>query len=52
MQFVFGEVHGYYNTQIAETRLKHSAEDNPDLKQQRLSKELEGLKKLKGARYQ
>jgi hypothetical protein len=41
----------YYNTAIADTRKKHTVEDNPDLKQQRLAKELQSLSKLKGAKY-
>jgi hypothetical protein len=41
----------YYNTAITDTRKKHAAEDNHDLRQQKLSRELEALSKLKGAKY-
>jgi hypothetical protein len=51
MQIAFSEIDEYYNTQIADTRRKHAAEDNPDLRQKRISRELEGLKKLRGAKY-
>jgi hypothetical protein len=51
MQFALSEIDGYYNTQIADTRRKHAAEDNPDLRQQKLSKDLEALRKLKGEKY-
>jgi hypothetical protein len=51
MQFTINEIDKYYETKIAETRRKHTANDNPNLKQQKLANELEGLKKLKGAKY-
>jgi hypothetical protein len=51
MQIALSEIDKTYNALIADTRRKHAAEDNPDLKQQRLSKDLEALKKLKGANY-
>jgi hypothetical protein len=51
MQSACIEIDKHYNTAIADTRRKHTAEDNPDLKQQKLSKDLEALKKLKGAKY-
>ena len=51
MQFVLSEIDRYYNTQIADTRRKHAEADNPDLRNQKLSKDLEGLKKLRGAKY-
>jgi hypothetical protein len=51
MQFTINEIDRYYDNLIAETRRKHAAEDNPDLKQQKLSKDLEALRKLKGAKY-
>jgi hypothetical protein len=51
MKQTFDTIDEYYNAVIIETRRKHAAEDNPDLKQQKLSKELEALSKLKGAKY-
>jgi len=51
MQIALSEIDKTYNALIADTRRKHAAEDNHDLKQQRLSKDLEALKKLKGANY-
>jgi hypothetical protein len=51
MQFALSEIDKYYNTQITEIRRRHAVEDNPDLKQQKLSKDLEALHKLKGANY-
>jgi hypothetical protein len=51
MQFTINEIDRYYNAEITETRRKHAVEDNPDLRQQKLSKDLEALKKLKGAKY-
>jgi hypothetical protein len=51
MQFVLSEIDKYYNIQITETRRKHTIDDNPDLRQQKLSKDFEALKKLKGAKY-
>jgi hypothetical protein len=51
LQFTINEIDRYYNTQKAETIHKHAAEDNPTLRNQRLSKEIEGLQKLKGAHY-
>jgi hypothetical protein len=51
LQFTINEIDRYYETKIAETRHKHAAEDNPYLKQQKLSKDLEALHKLKGANY-
>jgi hypothetical protein len=51
IQIALSEIDKTYNTLLADTRKKHAVEDNPDLKQQRLSRELEGLSKLKGAKY-
>jgi hypothetical protein len=51
MQQALNEVDKYYNAQISETRRRHAQEDNPTLRNQRLSKEIEGLQKLKGAHY-
>ena len=51
IQFTIDEIDRYYNAEITETRRKHAVEDNPDLKQQKLSKDLEALKKLRGAKY-
>jgi hypothetical protein len=51
MQIALSEIDKTYNTLIADTRKKHAAEDNPDIRQQKLSKDLEALKKLKGAKY-
>jgi hypothetical protein len=51
MQFVLDEIDKHYNIQISDTRRKHAQEDNPTLKQERLSKELEQLQRLKGAKY-
>jgi hypothetical protein len=48
MQFALDTIDKNYNGLIADTRRKHAADDNPDLRQQRLSKELESLKQLKG----
>jgi hypothetical protein len=50
-QIALSEIDKTYNTLIADTRKIHAAEDNPDIRQQKLSKDLEGLKKLKGAKY-
>jgi hypothetical protein len=51
MQLTLNEIDKTYNALIADTRPKHAADDNPTLKQQRLSRELEGLSILKGAKY-
>jgi hypothetical protein len=51
MSFVLSEIDNYYNAKIQETRRKHIDSDNQDLKQQRISRELEGLNKLRGAKY-
>jgi hypothetical protein len=51
MQYTLSEIDKTYNNLITEIREKHAAEDNPDLRQQKLSKDLEALRKLKGAKY-
>jgi hypothetical protein len=51
MQFVLSEIDNTYNNLIIETRRKHAAEDNPDLRHQKLSKDIESLTKLRGAKY-
>jgi DNA repair exonuclease SbcCD ATPase subunit len=51
MQYALDTIDNTYNVLIADTRKKHAAEDNHDLRQQKLSKELEQLQKLKGAKY-
>jgi hypothetical protein len=51
IQFTLNEIDKTYNALIADTRKKHAAEDNRDLRQQKLSKELEQLQKLKGVKY-
>jgi hypothetical protein len=51
MQFALNEIDKNYNALIADTRRKHAEDDNPDLRQQKLSKDLEALRKLKGAKY-
>jgi hypothetical protein len=51
MKQTLDNIYEYYNTAITDTRKKHAAEDNHDLRQQKLSRELEALSKLKGAKY-
>jgi hypothetical protein len=51
MKQTLNTIDEYYNTAITDTRKKHAAEDNHDLRQQKLSRELEALSKLKGAKY-
>jgi hypothetical protein len=51
MQYARDTIDNTYNVLIADTCKKHTAEDNHDLRQQKLSKDLEALKKLKGAKY-
>ena len=51
MQFALSEIDKNYNALIADTRRRHAEDDNPDLRQQKLSKDLEALGKLKGAKY-
>jgi hypothetical protein len=51
MQFALSEIDKNYNALIADTCRKHAEDDNPDLRQQKLSKDLEALGKLKGAKY-
>jgi hypothetical protein len=51
MQYALDTIDNTYNVLIADTCKKHTAEDNHDLRQQKLSKDLEALKKLKGAKY-
>jgi hypothetical protein len=51
MQIALSEIDKTYNALIADTRKKHAVEDNHDLRQQKLSKELEQLQKLKGVKY-
>jgi hypothetical protein len=51
IQYALDTIDNTYNVLIADTRKKHAAEDNHDLRQQKLSKELEQLQKLKGAKY-
>jgi rubrerythrin len=51
MQYTLSEIDKTNNNLITEIREKHAAEDNPDLRQQKLSKDLEALKKLKGEKY-
>jgi hypothetical protein len=49
MQFILNEIDKYYNTAIIEIRRKHAEADNPILRGQKLSREIESLSKLKGA---
>jgi hypothetical protein len=51
MQFALGEIDKNYNALIADTCRRHAEDDNADLRQQKLSKDLEALRKLKGAKY-
>jgi hypothetical protein len=51
MQYTLDTINKVYNEFLADTRKKHAVEDNPDLKQQKLSKDLQALHKLKGAKY-
>jgi hypothetical protein len=51
MQFALSEIDKNYNALIADTRRRHAEDDNPDLRRQKLSKDLEALRKLKGAKY-
>jgi hypothetical protein len=51
MQYTLDTIDKNYNELLADTRKKHAVEDNPDLRQQKLSKDIESLKKLKGAKY-
>jgi DNA repair exonuclease SbcCD ATPase subunit len=51
MQYALDTIDNTYNVLITDTRKKHVAEDNHDLRQQKLSKDLEALKRLKGAKY-
>jgi hypothetical protein len=51
MQSAFIEIDKHFNAAINETRRKHAEADNPDLKHQKLSKDIENLKKLKGVNY-
>jgi hypothetical protein len=51
MKQTFDTIDEYYNAVIIETRRKHAAEDNPDLRNQKISKDLQQLQKLKGAKY-
>lgn len=50
-QFTIDEIDRYYNNLISNTKRRHIAEDNPDENQKRISKEIEQLRKLKGAKY-
>jgi hypothetical protein len=51
IQQALDEVDKYYSVAINETRRKHAQEDNPTLRNQKLSKEIESLSKLRGAKY-
>jgi hypothetical protein len=51
MQSAFIEIDKFYNAAINEARRKHAEADNLNLKHQKLSKDIENLKKLKGEKY-
>jgi hypothetical protein len=51
MGVALSEIDKHYNLQVIELRRKHAEADNPDLLGQKLSKDIEQLKKLKGAHY-
>ena len=52
MQLAISEVNKNYNELIVVTRKRHAEEDNLDLRRQKISKQIESLKKLKGAKLQ